>query len=121
MITRKQYVDRLEKMLNSVDDVCATCPARRRFMRTRQVGVTPITQTTLLKAWSTSFGRMNYTICDMCRDFVDLNRYIHSCPCFLLINRKANPRQTAHDAIKRYRNDTHKWNKEGKDATHNRS
>ena len=114
MITQKQYVDRLEKMITSVDEVCTTCPARLRFMPTKKYQFMPAGKHVILKTWRNSGGGIRADICEMCRDFVDLSRWTYACPCFILINQKRDPRRTAHDAIERYKCGKHKWNKEDK-------
>ena len=90
MISQKQYVARLEKMLK-VDEPCGTCP------------------TNSYKGWFD---------CDVCRDFIDIDSLNvwdgwDGCPCYLF-KRPHTALKRAGKAIIAYKAGTHKWQKEDK-------
>lgn len=105
MITQKQYVDRLEKMLK-VEKPCATCPARVKFGHWETASV--------VKGWEGK-DKVNpsYEICAMCGDFVGVEDGGNvPCPCMTL----KGPDEAisrAHAAIKAYREGKHKWQRKG--------
>ena len=74
MITKKQYVERLRKMLDEPEP-CVTCPGFENFgSYIKGEGV-------LMKDWVDPDGDdIDDEICEMCADFVGCK----TCPCFEL-------------------------------------
>ena len=107
MISKKQYVNRLEKMLK-VDQPCETCPGLKGFNSMElKLGYLPLWQVNKV-AYPDDY------ICQMCFDFIDLpvEEFGSCCPCkYFKRNRTALKR--AHKAIIAYKNGTHRWCKEG--------
>jgi len=103
MITRKQYVDRLAKMLDEPKP-CSTCPGMMGFVHYE-------THFTLLKAWRDPDypSGVDSKICDMCMDFIDLPR-TPRCPCFRLAFGEALRRASAR--VREWAKGSHKWQKE---------
>jgi len=103
MISQKQYVNRLEKMLK-VDKPCGTCPMAKRFMN--------IEFMSLPTDWAiigTHYGgSIDEDICYMCHDFIGVENEYHPCPCDYF-KRRSTALKRAHKAIIAYRNSTHKW------------
>jgi hypothetical protein len=94
MITKKQYVDRLEEMLN-VDKPCSTCPALVGFVSHRSDIIK------VMDGWTVLNVYLDWHICDhLCKPFVGLTP-IDSCPCHQLGEQEAIKR--AHIAIDEYR------------------
>jgi hypothetical protein len=98
MITQKQYVDRLEKMLK-LEKPCATCPGFSRFMDHER-------EPKVLSDWGNDDGMMFIEICRMCMDFVNLPENPR-CPCWATYPKRAI--RLAHKAVAAYRNGTHRW------------
>ena len=101
MITQKQYVARLEKMLR-VDEPCGTCPGYRGF------GDPCVCDP--LRTWEGKWGLVDRRICKMCFDFIGLNTYPSGthCPC-TSYKRKHTALKRAGKAIQRWKAGTHKW------------
>jgi hypothetical protein len=111
MITRENYVNRLEEMLTRKEP-CMTCP--RILHMTPWIGN---------QVWDDNYGSpvnnmhcYDDYICTMCRDFVGVKKNdkrikdaVDFCPCCLLGEQDAIDR--SYIAINMYRRGEHKWNK----------
>jgi len=104
MITRAQYVKRLERMLR-VDKPCNHCPVRKGAKFDGN-----FLESCIKAGWSFKVDRR---VCDMCMDFVSITAGELFCPCNN-VKRKSTALKRAGKAILAYKAGEHKWNKEGK-------